>query len=302
NSAQVSSRGFYSVALRHGLSAGTMITADIVDAAGNSDAAAAPVPGLELTAGGSVVRGWSGAPHPVLSLIRRGTVLVKQRLATALGGSFETSLLHNGHTLRLSTGDVIRIDSARHSRAIAVTRLTVRIANGSGVLARGPAGARIGLSYRCGRATGSSTLRLSRRGVGHLALPSIGGDLGDRVVAQYLLRSGDTLRAIARPNLIAARVGDTTIQGRAATGARIEIMARRNKQTFLAHVVATSATGRFRALLRNGAGRLLDVRPGTFLQVRGSGLTGSLRVAGGRKEQIARDIVVMPAAAVGKRR
>lgn len=261
--------GAYGLNLASRAPAGTQVVAGLKDAAGNEQGAASFVPGIALTEDSSVLRGWTVGHAPRVVVRRAGHAVIDTALHPSADGSFLLRLGGSQQPFTLRPGDSIIIGSRLHHRTIAVPILSLDQGSHGTVTLRGPSGTRErvqlitagGASWQRNAAV-SSSRRVS------VSFPVRSIRAGDRVSAELLTATGDSVSAIREPLKTLLLEGTPLVRGAAAPGQVLTLVIRDDagKVRAEAAAIADESTGRFQAVMRDPAG--LPVRVG-----RGSGLT-----------------------------
>jgi hypothetical protein len=261
----------------HGsLTAGELAVGTVADAGGNQEAASAFVPGAQIYEGSALVRGWTVGSSPSLILIRGRKTLLTRRIRSAPDGTFQLELHKRGRLVPLLSGDILRIGSRWHPRAIALPALHVSLESGTRyVQFSGPPNVLVELTVvRSDGSSSAQTLRTDTRGQGKLTLPGRPLSLGDLASLKITTDTGDQVYARAQTRGILIREGSATISGTVRPGAVLSLHALSAKGTALGGAVVTADrdTGSFTAKLHTKSGQVPRLGSGMQLLVRDGSL------------------------------
>jgi murein DD-endopeptidase MepM/ murein hydrolase activator NlpD len=267
------SRGNIRVPVAELLPAGTLAVASIVDTGGDQQSVAAFVPGLVLTEGTPFVRGWAVGHAPVILVSRGGRVLAQRHIRPATDGSFQLALGSPGRPIDIAAGDTVTIGSRLHQRLVQVPALTAPpSAAGKMLDLTGPVGRPVRLELQ--RAGGPTWVRffasdtLGRRLV---RVPDAAIRLGDSVVLETSLASGDTVRSVQLSDGVLVHVGTATISGTLKPGSvdTIRVLNASGRYEGGSVVTTDPRSGRFEATVMDLQARRLRIEPGMRIDIRG---------------------------------
>jgi murein DD-endopeptidase MepM/ murein hydrolase activator NlpD len=261
---------------RGALAAGELAVGTVADAGGDQEAASAFVPGAQIYEGSALVRGWTVGSSPRLVLIRGRKTILTKKIRSASDGTFQLELHRGGRLVPLLQGDILRLGSRWHPRAITLPALHVNLESGTrSVRFSGPTNAHVVLTVT--RSNGLSivqALRMDAQGRGTVALPDGPLSLGDMASLKFVSSTGDQIYARGQTRGILIREGFATVSGTVRAGAVLSIHALSTNGSALGGAVVTAdrETGSFSAELRTKAGQAMRLRAGIQLLVRDGSL------------------------------
>jgi hypothetical protein len=268
----VDALGRFALAPRTLLSAGTLAVATVADAAGDQESATAYVPGVTVQEGSSTVHGWTVGSSPRLRVVRRGRLIIAQKVNPAPDGSFETELTSGGRTIRLESGDIVSIGSPWHQRHFTLPKLSLSIPTGATtILVDGPPSTSIrAVCYQAGVHSWTRVVQLNAAGRGLLRWPGGWTAVGDSVTAQVVTVTGDLVEAGQEARGILIHAGESSVSGRLRPGTTLRIHALSSSGRLLGSAVAASdpVSGDFSARLMNASGGFLRIHPAMRLEIR----------------------------------
>lgn len=271
--------GHASLHLKELLAAGSLAVASIRDGAGNQEAAVGTVPGVVVTEGSSILRGWSVSPHPLLTVYRSHRPIWRATPAAASEGAFQVTLTTHGHPLYVEPGDVIQIGSRHHHRSFAVPRLGARFSKDSqSVSFSGPAHARIAVGFiRPLAAPWTRSVEVDSGGRSGLTLPAR-PSIGSLLSASLALSGGDILVTKLVLRDVHAVLGSPVVSGIAPPGTLVAIRVEPARRGGAGEGSASSdpRTGAFVVDLRAGSGAAMPLRRGDHLEVDTAGVASAV--------------------------
>jgi hypothetical protein len=182
---------------RHSLDAGAQVVAAFRDSAGNEEGVYSFVPGLDVTEGSQVVRGWAVGHEPHLVLRRSGRTLVDEKVLPAADGSFALVLGSPAQPLTVHTGDDLVIGSRVHHRTVRVPDVSLALKSTGHVSVTGPGGRSALVSYTTveGQVWQRSVI-LPSSGRTVVTFPIRAFASGDHASVQIVTQAGDSVTAV----------------------------------------------------------------------------------------------------------